>query len=100
MRYAHHKAAKSKEQLSRDSSSSEKSHLLQSNLTLQVDFKKKLNGNSSMMHYKNVSSSTRLGSVPKAPPQEKSRGKVVSTSSGKLQKNDRLMRLLFNGKKL
>lgn len=35
VRYAH-KVVKSKEQLSRDSSSSENSHLLKSNLTLQV----------------------------------------------------------------
>jgi hypothetical protein len=100
MRYPH-KVVKSKEQLSRDSSSSENSQLLKSNLTLQVEFKKKYNSNnSSSIHYKNISSSTRIASVPKMPP-EKGRAKIVSTSSGKLFKtNDRLMKLLFSNKRI
>lgn len=89
---------KSKEQLSRDcSSSSDNSNLLKSNLTLQVEFKKKGNENTTSMHYKNISSSTRI--VPKIS-QDKSRQKVSSTSSGKIKKNnDKLLKFLFSTKK-
>lgn len=92
--------SKEKEHLSRDSSSSDKHNsILKSNLTLQVDFKKKYNDNPAATHYKNISSSTKI--VPKVEKYSTNhattRQKVAST--GKMGQKDRFLKFLY-GKKL